>query len=186
MSESFLKAFNLRPLQINLADSNDDEVLIPYLQKEYVKCDVCLRIINPKRFVEHFDKCRKVYNQIPDRELIIEIPEEFKVEDDFSYELPKKEVASTNSPLKIPVKRKRPSSSQKKSKKSKVLDLDRNCGVLTENGPCFRSITCKNHSVAMKRVVTGRSKPFEDLIALHQFKQTESTLYLYSPITKAS
>eukprot|EP00835_Amoeboradix_gromovi_P004981 NODE_428_length_8761_cov_0.779612.p5 type:complete len:139 gc:universal NODE_428_length_8761_cov_0.779612:1535-1119(-) len=134
-----------------------------------------MKVIHPKRFVEHFDKCRKVYNKISDQELIVEIPEDFKADEDFSYELPKKDLSniSINSPMKIPLKRKRPSSGSKKSKKSRVLNLDTNCGVITEIGPCFRAITCKNHSVAMKRVVLGRSKPFEDLIAMHQFKQTE-------------
>ena len=174
--QNFLTTLNLKPLNLEEADANDDEQFVPFLPREYVKCNVCLKVIDPKRFVEHFDKCRKVYNQISDQELIIDIPEDFKADEDFSYELPKKEVISVNSPNKVPAKRKRPSSSHKKSKKSRVLDLDRNCGVLTDQGPCFRSITCKNHSVAMKRVVAGRTKPFEDLIALHQFKQTEAQL----------
>ena len=175
---SFLTTLNLKPLEVEEAEANDDEQFIPFLQMEYVKCNVCLKIIHPKRFVEHFDKCRRVYNQISDQELIIDIPEDFRADEDFSYELPqKKDILTNNSPIKLSVKRKRPSSSQKKSKKSRILDLDKNCGVMSELGPCYRSITCKNHSVAMKRVVVGRSKPFEDLISLHQFKQTEG-IYL--------
>ncbi|KAJ2062656.1 SAGA complex subunit Sgf73 [Coemansia sp. S146] len=54
-----------------------------------------------------------------------------------------------------------------------ALDLDKQCGVLsTEPGsqPCTRSLTCKTHSMAMKRGVRGRSKLFDALLQAHLAK----------------
>ncbi|KAK0530995.1 SAGA complex subunit Sgf73 [Tilletia horrida] len=44
------------------------------------------------------------------------------------------------------------------------LDVDRQCGVITEKGPCSRSLTCKSHSMGAKRAVPGRSRPYDDLL----------------------
>ncbi|KAJ2001388.1 SAGA complex subunit Sgf73 [Coemansia thaxteri] len=52
------------------------------------------------------------------------------------------------------------------------LDLDRQCGVAGDGGaaPCSRSLTCKTHSMAMKRAVRGRSKLFDALLQAHLAK----------------
>ncbi|KAJ1800526.1 SAGA complex subunit Sgf73, partial [Coemansia sp. RSA 2598] len=52
------------------------------------------------------------------------------------------------------------------------VDLDRQCGVVSEPGaaPCSRSLTCKSHSMAMKRAVVGRSKLFDALLQAHLAK----------------
>ncbi|KAJ2852410.1 SAGA complex subunit Sgf73 [Coemansia brasiliensis] len=52
------------------------------------------------------------------------------------------------------------------------LDLDRQCGVVVEPGaaPCTRSLTCKTHSMAMKRAVRGRSNMFDALLQAHLAK----------------
>ncbi|ORX70860.1 SCA7-domain-containing protein [Linderina pennispora] len=44
------------------------------------------------------------------------------------------------------------------AKQRQPLDLDKQCGVVSEPGsaPCSRSLTCKTHSMAMKRAVAGR------------------------------
>ena len=45
-----------------------------------------------------------------------------------------------------------------------MVDLDRQCGVLLENGmACPRSLTCKAHTMTAKRAVVGRSRPFDEL-----------------------
>lgn len=42
-----------------------------------------------------------------------------------------------------------------------LLDLDKQCGVIAENGvQCLRSITCKIHTVNAKRLVPGRSMQY--------------------------
>ncbi|KAI8325048.1 SCA7-domain-containing protein [Martensiomyces pterosporus] len=52
------------------------------------------------------------------------------------------------------------------------LDLDKQCGVVAEPGaqPCTRSLTCKTHSMAMKRAVHGRSQLFDALLQAHLAK----------------
>ncbi|KAJ2884233.1 SAGA complex subunit Sgf73 [Coemansia asiatica] len=52
------------------------------------------------------------------------------------------------------------------------VDLDRQCGVISEPGaaPCSRSLTCKSHSMAMKRAVVGRSRLFDALLQAHLAK----------------
>lgn len=44
------------------------------------------------------------------------------------------------------------------------IDYDRQCGVINDKGlPCSRSLTCKTHTVGLKRAVTGRSRPYDEL-----------------------
>ena len=51
------------------------------------------------------------------------------------------------------------------SKQKHVLDLDRMCGVEgPQVGPCMRVLTCKAHSIKLKREVYGRSRYFDDLM----------------------
>ncbi|KAJ2238489.1 SAGA complex subunit Sgf73 [Coemansia sp. RSA 1722] len=58
------------------------------------------------------------------------------------------------------------------AKARQPVDLDRQCGVITEAGaaPCSRSLTCKTHSMAMKRAVVGRSRLFDALLQAHLAK----------------
>lgn len=63
-------------------------------------------------------------------------------------------------------KKKQPSN---KKNEIKVLDLDRMCAVVvegTEHRPCMRSLSCKAHSIKLKRIVPGRSRTFDELLAL--------------------
>ena len=64
-----------------------------------------------------------------------------------------------------------------KAKSSKVkgpVDVERQCGVLLQNGQqCARSLTCKSHSMGAKRAVPGRSKPYDLLLAAYQ-KQNQA------------
>nr|CAG8435479.1 4012_t:CDS:2 [Entrophospora candida]CAG8475558.1 5699_t:CDS:2 [Entrophospora candida] len=52
------------------------------------------------------------------------------------------------------------------------IDLDKQCGVLMppSNSPCTRSLTCKSHSMHLKRSVNGRSAPYDQLLASYQKK----------------
>ncbi|KAJ2371102.1 SAGA complex subunit Sgf73 [Coemansia sp. RSA 2607] len=62
--------------------------------------------------------------------------------------------------------------SRDQAKARQPVDLDRQCGVVAEPGalPCSRSLTCKTHSMAMKRAVLGRSKLFDALLQAHLAK----------------
>ncbi|KAI9478574.1 MAG: SCA7, zinc-binding domain-containing protein [Benjaminiella poitrasii] len=63
-------------------------------------------------------------------------------------------------------------------KKKAPLDLDKQCGVITStnNLPCRRSLTCKMHSMGAKRAVEGRSRSFNELLALYQQKKGQTAI----------
>ncbi|XP_033191721.2 uncharacterized protein LOC117157636 isoform X2 [Bombus vancouverensis nearcticus] len=54
--------------------------------------------------------------------------------------------------------------------KDREYDPDRHCGVWNEETgkPCTRSLTCKAHTVSLRRTVIGRSKTFDKLLAEHR------------------
>ncbi|PKK79233.1 SCA7-domain-containing protein [Rhizophagus irregularis] len=61
---------------------------------------------------------------------------------------------------------------KKVKSRNKKIDLDKQCGVINShnNKPCTRSLTCKSHSLTLKRSVTGRSQPFDTLLSRYQKK----------------
>ncbi|XP_008544981.1 ataxin-7-like protein 1 isoform X1 [Microplitis demolitor] len=54
--------------------------------------------------------------------------------------------------------------------KDREYDPDRHCGVWIEDSgkTCTRSLTCKAHTVSLRRTVIGRSKSFDKLLADHR------------------
>ncbi|KAK0162179.1 hypothetical protein PV327_008536 [Microctonus hyperodae] len=56
------------------------------------------------------------------------------------------------------------------SLKDREYDPNRHCGVWNEETgkPCTRSLTCKAHTVSLRRTVIGRSKSFDKLLADHR------------------
>lgn len=66
--------------------------------------------------------------------------------------------------------------SQSRSKSSKTkfnlreYDPNKHCGVLTADSgkPCTRSLTCKAHALSLRRLVEGRAKTFDTLLAEHR------------------
>lgn len=66
--------------------------------------------------------------------------------------------------------------SQSRSKSSKTkfalreYDANKHCGVVTAENPkpCTRSLTCKAHALSLRRLVEGRVKPFDTLLAEHR------------------
>lgn len=100
-----------------------------------------------------------------------------------SNKVPKKRKAQDESELnaarKAPMKSAKASDQIKKDKKAKKtevkpkgpVDVERQCGVpLPQGGLCARSLTCKSHSMGSKRAVTGRSQPYDILLAQYQKK----------------
>lgn len=80
-------------------------------------------------------------------------------------------------PAKAPVRTHSPSPIQQPQQKKKPrvsrdreYDPDKHCGVWNpETGrPCTRSLTCKSHSLSMRRAVAGRSENFDRLLAEHR------------------
>ena len=60
--------------------------------------------------------------------------------------------------------------------KDRQYDCDKHCGVKTEgmDKECTRSLTCKTHSLTLRRNVTGRSKSFDDLLEEHRQAKEEA------------
>lgn len=98
-----------------------------------------------------------------------------------SSKLPKKRKATEEgaSARKAPLKSNKMDDSLKKKDKNKKtevkpkgpVDVERQCGVpLPQGGLCARSLTCKSHSMGSKRAVTGRSQPYDILLAQYQKK----------------
>lgn len=101
-----------------------------------------------------------------------------------SNKIPKKRKAQDDTTdataaRKAPMKSSKSADSTKKDKKVKKtevkpkgpVDVERQCGVpLPQGGLCARSLTCKSHSMGSKRAVTGRSQPYDILLAQYQKK----------------
>lgn len=81
--------------------------------------------------------------------------------------LPRKRSINSESAIAVPAPTPafEPSSSKAKATKFlKLYDADKHCGVsVMGSKPCTRSLTCKKHSIALRRQVEGRSRPFNEL-----------------------
>lgn len=66
-------------------------------------------------------------------------------------------------------------------------DPDRHCGVWCDyfNKFCIRSLTCKVHSVALRRAVVGRSKPFDQLLLEHKRAKEDQRQSKEDPVRKS-
>ncbi|KAJ4294064.1 SAGA complex subunit Sgf73 [Kalmusia sp. IMI 367209] len=68
-------------------------------------------------------------------------------------------------------KKKKDEPKQKTAKPKGPVDVEKQCGVALPNGgSCARSLTCKSHSMGLKRAVPGRSLPYDMLLAQYQKK----------------
>ena len=70
--------------------------------------------------------------------------------------------------------------SEKKSSRDREYDPNKHCGVLDPETkkPCTRSLTCKSHSVYLKRKVLNRSSDFDELLANHRAEKEAATAKL--------
>jgi len=59
--------------------------------------------------------------------------------------------------------------------KERSFNPDLHCGVHVagDSRPCTRSLTCKTHSIALRRAVVGRSNPFDTLLQAHRKARDE-------------
>lgn len=103
--------------------------------------------------------------------------------------------ANSSSPVKSPGQPKRKRFKAERSLlKDREYDPDRHCGVLIEetSKPCTRSLTCKAHTVSLRRTVAGRSKSFDKLLADHRaskelpVRQTKLSLSTDSQVASSS
>lgn len=91
----------------------------------------------------------------------------------------KRKAEDTPGAKKAPSKSAKTTDSGKKDKNKKKVEVkpkgpvnvEKQCGVpLPQGGLCARSLTCKSHSMGSKRAVTGRSQPYDILLAQYQKK----------------
>ena len=61
-------------------------------------------------------------------------------------------------------------------KAQREYNADKHCGVWDSDTKrhCTRALTCKSHSVVLKRKIDGRSRPFDELVAAHKKAQAEA------------
>ncbi|ESZ92141.1 hypothetical protein SBOR_7472 [Sclerotinia borealis F-4128] len=67
-------------------------------------------------------------------------------------------------------KKKKEEPKPKAPKPKGPVDVERQCGVMKDNVPCARSLTCKSHSMGAKRAVPGRTLPYDMLLSQYQKK----------------
>ena len=74
------------------------------------------------------------------------------------------------SPTKKSSKKKKPGERKLVPLKDREYNPEQHCGVVVaETGkPCTRSLTCKTHSLTLRRAVTDRSKKFDELLLEHK------------------
>lgn len=93
-------------------------------------------------------------------------------------------VPPTPSPKKS-TKKKKPGERKLLPLKDREYDPEVHCGVVVvETGkPCTRSLTCKAHSMSLRRAVPGRSKKFDDLLMEHRAAKEAQTRAAKPPDT---
>ncbi|CAG8821972.1 7083_t:CDS:2, partial [Gigaspora margarita] len=123
-----------------------------------IQCNACSKKLFSSGFVEHTENCEKIkaMSSTSTRKIPInEIP----VNKNTKY------IESITNSYVSNKKRKRSVTSEG------PIDLDRQCGVIEHTGTqCSRSLTCKSHSMALKRAVQGRSQPFNTLLSQYPKK----------------
>ncbi|KAG7158198.1 Ataxin-7-like, partial [Homarus americanus] len=74
-------------------------------------------------------------------------------------------------------KKKKPGERKLLPLKDREYDPEVHCGVLVAETakPCTRSLTCKAHSLSLRRAVPGRSKKFDDLLLEHRAAKEAQT-----------
>ncbi|CAG8563260.1 3991_t:CDS:2 [Funneliformis mosseae] len=131
-----------------------------------VNCKECSKKVLPYGFIDHSVNCEKIK------------AEEFEAAQnaDASTDVSANDV-TVEKFVKTPIAETYTSSHSSKKRKKSVasegpIDLDRQCGVIVppNNTPCARSLTCKSHSMALKRGVLGRSQSYDLLLAAYQKK----------------
>jgi len=88
-------------------------------------------------------------------------------------------------------KKKKDEPKTKAAKPKGPVNVEKQCGVVLPNGgQCARSLTCKSHSMGLKRGVPGRSLPYDMLLAQYQkknqAKQQRKCCYIYKAQSKVS
>lgn len=116
------------------------------LEEDFLTCNLCARPILSSQASSHLEACVGKESSEPKKKKALQ---------DIALPSPKSTVASSRPRLK-------------------AVNLDKHCGVPTGPllEPCTRVLTCKGHSIKLKRQVKGRSKPFDQLLSRTQRKKS--------------
>lgn len=152
-----------------------------------VVCSKCKRSVPIQLFAAHEELCTAAMVQMQS-ESFSRAPSTF-VSPSYGQKMP----SSTGQKHLLYAQKHQSSSSNasrnacNKKRQPVVLDFDRHCGVLTDQGVhCIRALTCKSHSMSAKRAVVGRSMEFDKLLARHHAnKAATSALSASSSIVSA-
>ncbi|KAJ3269631.1 hypothetical protein HDV01_001147 [Terramyces sp. JEL0728] len=121
--------------------SLDDEMPI-------VSCNSCSKPLLPSALLKHLESCIGLTQEPSKKKIEIIVKKRKLPSDQAKVSKPDKEV--------------------KRAKVAAAINLDIQCGALLENGTqCMRTISCKVHSVNVKRAVLGRSNTYDILYQEH-------------------
>ncbi|KAF9439034.1 hypothetical protein BGZ76_001010 [Entomortierella beljakovae] len=154
-----------------------------------VTCNNCEKPIIPSAYKEHRAKCKASQGDLPAELLAIrtdildkksETPKSKKRKESTALDEPETPSSAVEmSPPPTPEKKNEKKQKVTKPPKAKApgrvkgpVDLDKQCGVVLIPGgaPCARSLTCKSHSMSLKRAVEGRTRPYDVLLGMYQKK----------------
>ncbi|KAI8976752.1 SCA7, zinc-binding domain-containing protein [Pilobolus umbonatus] len=166
---------DMNDMKIYGAMPMEDEIVV-------VKCKHCHKPVLANQFRVHLDQCKEAIGIEPEENDKSKQRSSYSDDEESVKKEPKTEdMAGKTLPVPIEKDDKKKAKKdikevrevKKKSMKQKApLDLDKQCGVIQgpNNLPCTRSLTCKSHSMGLKRAVEGRSQAYDILLAAYQKK----------------
>jgi len=186
VEKKFIKDKTKSELEYSVLLEDNKKIFNIPLEDEYVvvSCNNCKKPVLQSALLYHLENCKKIKKLQEDGPLKKDIQlglffaskplpvikqkknKKRKLnEDGQPIEKDTKASGKDNETGKEKKKSKDNENAKKPNKKKKgPIDLDKQCGVMTENGTiCTRSLTCKIHSVSAKRAVQGRSQDYDTL-----------------------
>jgi len=182
--KQFVKDKSKSELEYSVLLEENKKIFNIPIEDEYlvVSCNNCKKPILQSALLYHLDNCKKVKKLQEENETlkkdiqlslfyaskplpVVKQKKNKKRKFTEDGQVIEKESKRDNETAKEKKKAKDNENSKKSNKKKKgPIDLDKQCGVMTENGTvCTRSLTCKIHSVSAKRAVQGRSQDYDTL-----------------------
>jgi len=185
--KQFIKDKTKSELEYSVLLENNKKIFNIPLEDEFliVSCNNCKKPILQSALLYHLENCKKIQkiqeeNETLKKDIQLSLFYASKplpavkqkknkkrklAEDGQPVEKDSKTNGKDNESVKEKKKAKDNDNTKKPAKKKKgPIDLDKQCGVMTENGTvCTRSLTCKIHSVSAKRAVQGRSQDYDTL-----------------------
>ncbi|KDQ11160.1 hypothetical protein BOTBODRAFT_35701 [Botryobasidium botryosum FD-172 SS1] len=125
-----------------------------------VRCNECSKPILASAMAEHSSNCEKARQNVVGKggKAMAATGKKRKADEEGEEE-------AGGEPEPQKKKSKKAAAKPAKGRVKGPLNYDTQCGVINEKGqPCSRSISCKVHSMVLKRSVPNRSKPYDELL----------------------